>query len=44
MVLALLLAGVLIGGCSGLPSLDDRSASTALADTGDTRLGRAIAP
>lgn len=42
-MLALLAAG-LIGGCSTLPSLDGRSMSTALRDTDDTRLGRAIAP
>ncbi|WP_277957175.1 phospholipase D family protein, partial [Candidatus Nitrotoga sp. HW29] len=31
-------------GCSALPSLDERSVSTALVDTINTRLGRAIAP
>lgn len=38
------LSAALLGGCGSLPSLDDRSPSTALADTHDTRLGRAIAP
>src|SRR4051812_43805446 len=38
-----LVAGV-IGGCSTLPPLDDRSTSTALSDTGNTRLGRAVSP
>src|SRR6266852_1578151 len=34
----------LIGGCSTLPSLENRTTSTALFDTGDTKLGRAISP
>ncbi|HAP78404.1 MAG TPA: hypothetical protein DCR14_20265 [Acidimicrobiaceae bacterium] len=38
------LSAALLGGCGSLPSLADRSPSTALADTHDTRLGRAIAP
>jgi putative cardiolipin synthase len=33
-----------MGGCSALPSLENRTTSTALFDTGDTRLGRAISP
>jgi putative cardiolipin synthase len=31
-------------GCTGLPPLDGRAASTALADTAQTKLGRALAP
>ncbi len=31
-------------GCTDLPALDERTVSTALQDTGDTRLGRTIAP
>jgi putative cardiolipin synthase len=31
-------------GCGGLPSLENRTASTVLADTRATRLGRAISP
>jgi putative cardiolipin synthase len=38
-----LVAG-LIAGCSTLPSLDNRTISTALSDTGNTRLGRAVSP
>jgi putative cardiolipin synthase len=38
-----LLAGP-IAGCSTLPSLDNRSLSTVLSDTGNTRLGRAVSP
>jgi putative cardiolipin synthase len=34
----------LITGCTNLPSLEGRSATTALTDTAGTRLGRAIAP
>jgi cardiolipin synthase C len=34
----------LIGGCSTLPSLDNRTASTAIFNTGNTKLGRAISP
>lgn len=41
---ALLLGASLLAGCNALPSLEHRSASTALFDTGDTRLGKAIAP
>jgi len=36
--------GLLLSGCTGLPSLDGRSASSALEDTAGTRLARAIAP
>ena len=35
---------LLITGCSSLPSLEGRTASSALADTAGTRLGVAIAP
>jgi len=38
---AALLAALLAAGCAALPSLEDRTASTALAGT-DTRLGRAV--
>jgi cardiolipin synthase C len=34
----------LITGCASLPSLEGRTATSALADTAGTRLGRAIAP
>src|SRR5205807_7557535 len=34
----------LIGGCSTLPSLENRTTSTALFDTGHTKLGRTISP
>ena len=34
----------LLGGCSTLPSLVNRTASTAIFDTGNTRLGRGISP
>ena len=34
----------LVVGCARLPSLEGRSASFAIPDTGDTRLGRGIAP
>jgi putative cardiolipin synthase len=34
----------LLAGCASLPSLEGRSASTALTDTAGTRLGRAIGP
>jgi hypothetical protein len=30
---------LLLGGCAGLPKLDSRTASTALTDTAETRLG-----
>jgi putative cardiolipin synthase len=35
---------LLSAGCASLPPPQDRVASTALADTGDTRLGRAVGP
>ena len=34
----------LLAGCSSLPSLENRSISTALLDTGTTKLGKAISP
>ena len=34
----------LITGCASLPSLEGRTATSAIADTADTRLGRAITP
>lgn len=34
----------MLAGCVNLPSLDERSTSTVLADTASTTLGRAIAP
>jgi putative cardiolipin synthase len=43
-ILALCLGAGLIGGCSTLPSLENRRTSTALLDTGDTKLGKAISP
>ena len=42
--LVLLLMVAMASGCASLPPLDGRSDSTALRDTGDTRLGRTIAP
>jgi putative cardiolipin synthase len=33
-----------LGGCASLPQLEPRTPSVALADTRDTRLGRALAP
>jgi putative cardiolipin synthase len=39
---SLLLAA--LAGCASLPSLENRPATTAIRDTGDTRLGKAIAP
>jgi putative cardiolipin synthase len=36
--------GLLAGCSSSLPSLENRSTSTALLDTGTTKLGKAIAP
>ncbi|MDN3920365.1 phospholipase D family protein [Roseateles violae] len=38
------LAALLLAGCASLPPLDGRAESHALGDTGQTRLGRAIAP
>jgi putative cardiolipin synthase len=43
-MLALGLSAGLLGACGMLPSLEDRSTSTALLDTDATRLGRALAP
>jgi putative cardiolipin synthase len=43
-LLTLGLGTILLGRCSPLPSLENRSLSTALVDTGSTRLGRAISP
>lgn len=43
-VLALALAGVAVRMLAPLPSLENRSVSRALAETGDTALGQAIAP
>lgn len=43
-MLALCLGAGLVGGCSTMPSLEYRSTSTALFDTGDTKLGKAISP
>src|SRR5689334_9145442 len=34
--------GLLLAGCASLPSLEGRTATTAITDTGDTRLGRAV--
>lgn len=35
---------LVLEGCSALPSLENRTQSAAILDTGDTRLGRAILP
>ena len=43
-LVACLLTGSLLCGCASLPPLDDRVASSALTDTGATRIGRAMAP
>ena len=43
-VLSLCLTAVFMGGCSALPSLENRATSMALFDTGATRLGQAISP
>ncbi|MFO1313056.1 MAG: phospholipase D family protein [Burkholderiales bacterium] len=42
-LLALVLA-TLVSGCASLPSLEGRTATTALTNTRDTALGRAVAP
>lgn len=42
--IALLACVALLSSCNMLPTLDDRGASTALTDTGNTRLGKAIVP
>lgn len=39
-----LIACALLGGCSPLPPLDGRVASSALTDTGATLIGKAVAP
>lgn len=39
---AMLAAGMTLASCSALPVLPPRAASTALGDTGDTRLGKAV--
>jgi len=38
----LLVAGILLAGCSTLPPLSNQTISTALTDTADTRLGKAV--
>ena len=43
-VIGLCLVLFLIGRCTRPPSLEGRTVSTALFDTGDTRLGRSISP
>lgn len=43
-ILFFCLSAGLVGGCSALPALENRRVSTAIFDTGDTRLGRAISP
>lgn len=43
-IVAICLGAGLVSGCRDLPSLDDRPSSTALVDTGPTRLARAISP
>lgn len=35
---------IVLSGCAGLPSLEGRTTSTTLQDTGGTRLGRAVLP
>jgi putative cardiolipin synthase len=42
--LAVVVLVVLASGCANLPPVDGRSATTALSNTQDTRLGRALAP
>lgn len=42
-ILVLFSSLLLLGGCSTLPSNADRSHSTALTDTADTRIGKAVA-
>jgi putative cardiolipin synthase len=42
--IAFLLLLALLSGCASLPPLEGRSDSSALRDTGDTQLGRTIAP
>jgi cardiolipin synthase C len=43
-ILTLCLGASLAGGCSTLPSLVNRTTSTALFNTGNTKLGKAISP
>jgi putative cardiolipin synthase len=43
LVLAATALAALLAGCASLPPLEGRTATTALADTGGTRLGRAVA-
>jgi cardiolipin synthase C len=43
-IAALCLGAGLLGVCSTLPSLENRSTSTAFLDTDTTQLGRAISP
>ena len=43
-VWAAVLAALLTAGCTGLPSLEGRTVTSAVVDTDSTRLGRAIAP
>ncbi|MES2320280.1 MAG: phospholipase D family protein [Pseudomonadota bacterium] len=40
----LVLAASLLSGCAALPALEGRVASSALADTGATRIGKAVVP
>jgi len=40
----ILCLGVALSGCSTLPSQENRSASVAFGDTGNTRLGKAVTP
>ena len=41
---ALYFAAAVLAGCATLPPLEERTVSTAIFDTGDTRLGKAVAP
>ncbi|MGH7928971.1 MAG: phospholipase D family protein, partial [Candidatus Binatia bacterium] len=43
-VLVLCLGAGVMAGCGALPSLENRTTSTALFNTGSTRLGKAISP
>ena len=43
-ILSVSLGAGLMGGCSTLPSLENRTTSTAVFATGNTQLGKAIAP
>ena len=44
LAVVLLAGGVVLDRCNALPALGDRSVSHARADTGSTRLGKAVAP